>query len=136
MTRFLTTLLFSPHRQVLVQTTLLTMDILQLTENVLLRSRAWTWPRCHHVNVPGTTDQGPLTPEKWMLQVDLQRRGGKDVEIQELPRERQNRHGLILWMETITMDSTGMKLSAEALQEAVTLPGEEGVEAIGEEEIT
>lgn len=34
------------------------------------------------------------------------------------------------------MDSTGMKLSAEALQEAATLPEEEGVEAIGEEGIT
>lgn len=84
------------ENQVLVQTTLLTMDILQLTENVLLRSRAWTWPHCHHVNVPGMMDQGPLTPGKWMLQVDLQRRGEKDVEIQELPRERQNQHGLIL----------------------------------------
>jgi len=53
------------------------MDILQLTENVLLRSRAWTWPHCHHVNVPGMMDQGPLTPGKWMLQVDLQKRGEK-----------------------------------------------------------
>lgn len=60
----------------------------------------------------------------------------QDVEIQELPRERQNQHGLILQMETIMMDSTGMKLLAEALQEAATLPEEEGAEAIGEEEIT
>lgn len=34
------------------------------------------------------------------------------------------------------MDSTGMKLLVEALQEAVTLLEEEGVEVIGEEEIT
>lgn len=34
------------------------------------------------------------------------------------------------------MDSTGMKLLVEALQEAATLPEEEGAEAIGEEEIT
>lgn len=68
---------FSLRAQVLVQITLLMTGILQLTENVLLRSRAWTWPHCHHVNVPGMTDQGPLTTEKWMLQVDLQRRGAK-----------------------------------------------------------
>uniref|UniRef100_A0A8B9NPC5 Uncharacterized protein n=1 Tax=Accipiter nisus TaxID=211598 RepID=A0A8B9NPC5_9AVES len=103
-------------RFVLVQITLLMMGILQLTENVLLRSRAWTWPHCHHVNVPGMTDQGPLTTEKWMLQVDLQRRGAK--------------------METITMDSTGMKLLVEALQEAITLLEEEGVEVTGEEAVT
>lgn len=34
------------------------------------------------------------------------------------------------------MDSTGMRLSAEALQEAITLLEEEGAEVIGEEEIT
>lgn len=34
------------------------------------------------------------------------------------------------------MDSTGTKVLAEALQEAVTLLEEEGVEATGEEEIT
>lgn len=39
-------------------------------------------------------------------------------------------------METIMMDSTGMKLLVEALQEAITLLEEEGVEVIGEEEIT
>jgi len=39
-------------------------------------------------------------------------------------------------METITMDSTGMKLLVVALQEAVTLLEEEGVEVIGDEEIT
>uniref|UniRef100_A0A8C9L496 Uncharacterized protein n=1 Tax=Pavo cristatus TaxID=9049 RepID=A0A8C9L496_PAVCR len=108
-------------KKLLGSTTLLTMDILQLTENVLLRSRAWTWPHCHHVNVPGMMDQGPLTPGKWMLQVDLQRRGEKvDKSL----------------METIMMDSTGMKALVEALQEAATLPEEEGAEVIGEEEIT
>lgn len=39
-------------------------------------------------------------------------------------------------METITMDSTEMKLLVEALQEAITLLEEEGVEVTGEEEIT
>lgn len=34
------------------------------------------------------------------------------------------------------MDSTEMKLLVEALQEAITLLGEEGVEVTGEEEIT
>lgn len=68
---------FSLHAQVLIQITLLMTGILQLTENVLLHSRAWTWPDCHHVNVPGTMDQRPLTTEKWMLQVDLQKRGAK-----------------------------------------------------------
>lgn len=34
------------------------------------------------------------------------------------------------------MDSTGMNLLVEALQEAITLPEEEGVEVIGEEEVT
>uniref|UniRef100_A0A8C4IW04 Uncharacterized protein n=1 Tax=Dromaius novaehollandiae TaxID=8790 RepID=A0A8C4IW04_DRONO len=109
-------------RFVLVQITLLMMDTLQLTENVLLRSRAWTWPRYHHANGPGMMDQGPLTTEKWMLQVDLQRREGKDEEVQDLHRECQN--------------LGGMKLSVEALQEAITLPEEEGVGAIGEEEVT
>lgn len=68
---------FSLHAQVLVQITLLMTGTLQLTENVLLRSRAWTWPHCHHVNVPGMMDQGPLTTGKWMLQVDLQRTEAK-----------------------------------------------------------
>lgn len=84
------------EKQVLVQITLLMTGILQLTENVLLRSRAWTWPHCHHVNVPGMMDQAPLTTEKWMLQVDLQRRGAKDEEIQDLHREHQNLGGLVL----------------------------------------
>lgn len=63
--------------QVLVQITLLMMGTLQPAENVPLHSRAWTWPHCHHGNVPGTMGQEPLTTETWMLQVDLQRRGAK-----------------------------------------------------------
>lgn len=84
------------ENQVLVQITLLMTGTLQLTENVLLRSRAWTWPHCHHVNVPGMMDQGPLTTGKWMLQVDLQRTEAKDEEIPDLRRERQNLGGLVL----------------------------------------
>uniref|UniRef100_A0A8B9FM89 Uncharacterized protein n=1 Tax=Amazona collaria TaxID=241587 RepID=A0A8B9FM89_9PSIT len=67
--------------EVLVRITLLMTGILQLTENVLLHSRAWTWPHCHHVNVPGMMDQGPLTTEKWMLQVGLQKRGAKEQRV-------------------------------------------------------
>lgn len=84
------------ENQVLVQTTLLMMGILQPTENVPPPSRAWTWPHCHHGNVPGTTDPEPLTTETWMLQGDLQRRGAKDEEIQDLHRERQNLGGPVL----------------------------------------
>uniref|UniRef100_A0A8B9PVJ0 Uncharacterized protein n=1 Tax=Apteryx owenii TaxID=8824 RepID=A0A8B9PVJ0_APTOW len=102
--------------------TLLMTDTLQLTENVLLRSRAWTWPHYHHANGPGMMDQGPLTTEKWMLQVDLQRREGKDEEVRDLHRECQN--------------LGGMKLLVEALQEAITPLEEEGVGVIGEEEVT
>lgn len=39
-------------------------------------------------------------------------------------------------MEIITMDSTGMKLLVEALQEAITLLEEGGVEVTGEEAVT
>lgn len=124
------------ENQVLVQITLLTMGTLQPTENVLLHSRAWTWPHCHHGNVPGTMDREPLTTETWMLQVDLQRRGAKDEEIRDLHREHQNLGGPVLWMETPTMDSTGMKPLVEALGESITPLEEEGAAVIGEEEIT
>lgn len=124
------------ENQVLVQITLLMMGTLQPTENVPLHSRAWTWPHCHHGNVPGTMDQEPLTTGTWMLQVDLQRRGAKDEEIRDLHRERRNLGGPALWMETTTMDSTGRKPLVEALGQAITLLEEEGAAAIGEEEIT
>lgn len=81
-------------------------------------------------------DQEPLITETWMLQVDLQRRGAKDEGTRDLHSERQNLGGPALWMETTTMDSTGMKALVEALGESVTLLEEEGVAAIGEEEIT
>lgn len=81
-------------------------------------------------------DREPLTTETWMLQVDLQRRGAKDEEIQDLHRERQNLGGPVLWMETPTMDSTGMKPLAEAPGESITPLEEEGAAVIGEEEIT
>lgn len=63
--------------QVPVQITLLTMGTLQPAENVPLHCRAWTWPRCHHGNGPGTMGREPPTTETWMLQGDPQRRGAK-----------------------------------------------------------
>lgn len=64
----------------------------------------------------------------------LQKREAKDGEARDLHRECRSLGGLALWMETM-MDSIEMKV-LEALQEAITLPEEEGVEVTGEEEVT
>lgn len=123
------------ENQVPVRITLLMMDSLLPAESVLLHFRVWTWPHCHHANVPGTMDQVHLITEKWKLQVHLQRREAKDEEAQDRHRECQSLGGLALWRETIMMDSTEMKVLA-VLQEAITLPEEGGVEVIGEEAVT
>lgn len=52
------------ENQVPVRITLLMMDSLLPAESVLPHFRVWTWPHCHHANVPGMMDQGHLITEK------------------------------------------------------------------------
>lgn len=110
--------------------------ILQLVENGLPLSKAWTWHHCHLESVLGMMGQGPLSTEKWKHQVVLLRiEGAKAEGALDLLREYQNLGVPAPWTGITMTDTTETNLS-EALLGVVLLPEEAGVAVTGGEGVT